>query len=390
MAEFVMPTLGSDMTEGTLVAWKKAVGDHVTKGEILAEVETEKAAIEVESFHTGVIERLLAKPGDRLPVGTVMAIIREDAPAAPSVSSVQRIAPEPSVAPPTRPVPSDAPRTEGAERRRVSPAARKLAGELGVDLAVVQGTGPQGAITLEDVQRTATRSGSAAPATDAADRQARMRQTIAAAMARSKREIPHYYLGTTIDMGRAMQWLAEENSRRPVTDRLLASVLLIKAVALALRQFPELNGFWKGGEAVPSTHIHVGVAIALRQGGLIAPAIHGTDRLTLGELMQKLQDLVKRARAGTLRSGELSDATVTITSLGEQGVEAVYGVIYPPQVALIGFGKIVERPWIVDGRIAVRSVVTATLSADHRASDGHRGALFLAAVDRLLQEPAQL
>ena len=217
-----------------------------------------------------------------------------------------------------------------------------------------------------------------------------MRQTIAAAMARSKREIPHYYLSTTIDMGRAMAWLNEENQRRSVTDRLLSGVLLIKAAALALRQFPELNATWKGNEAVQSQAIHVGVAISLRQGGLIAPAIHHTDRQSPGELMSSFQDLVKRARAGTLRSSELSDPTITVTSLGEQGVETVYGVIYPPQVALVGFGKIVQRPWVVEGAILSRPVVTATLSADHRVSDGHRGGLFLAAIDRLLQEPSQL
>jgi pyruvate dehydrogenase E2 component (dihydrolipoamide acetyltransferase) len=217
-----------------------------------------------------------------------------------------------------------------------------------------------------------------------------MRQTIAAAMARSKREIPHYYLSTTIDMGRAMTWLKEENLKRPVADRLLYGVLLIKAVALALRQVPELNGLWKGNAAVQSPDIHVGVAVSLRQGGLVAPAIHHTDKLSLGELMKRFQDVVKRARAGTLRSSELSDPTITVTSLGEQGVETVFGVIYPPQVALVGLGKIVERPWVVEGQVVSRPVVTASLSADHRVTDGHRGGLFLSAVDRLLQEPGRL
>lgn len=217
-----------------------------------------------------------------------------------------------------------------------------------------------------------------------------MRQTIAAAMARSKREIPHYYLSTTIDMGRAMTWLKEENLKRPVADRLLYGVLLIKAVALALRQVPELNGMWKGNAAVQSPDIHVGVAVSLRQGGLVAPAIHHTDKLSLGELMNRFLDVVKRARAGTLRSSELSDPTITVTSLGEQGVETVFGVIYPPQVALVGLGKIVERPWVIEGQVVSRPVVTASLSADHRVTDGHRGGLFLSAVDRLLQEPGQL
>lgn len=386
MAEFLMPTLGSDMTEGTLVVWKKKVGDRVVKGEIIAEVDTEKAAIEIESFHTGLIERLITRPGDKVPVGTVMAIIREEGePAAKvAVEAKPEMKPVPQ-APPSaagRTIPSPAP---GPGRLRISPAARQLATELGVDPSTLQGTGPDGAITREDVQRTA-----AARLETPIDRQARMRQTIAAAMARSKREIPHYYLSTTIDMGRAMTWLTEENLKRPVADRLLYGVLLIKAVALALRQVPELNGMWKGNAAVQSPDIHVGVAVSLRQGGLVAPAIHHTDKLSLGELMNRFLDVVKRARAGTLRSSELSDPTITVTSLGEQGVETVFGVIYPPQVALVGLGKIVERPWVIEGQVVSRSVVTASLSADHRVTDGHRGGLFLSAVDRLLQEPGQL
>jgi pyruvate dehydrogenase E2 component (dihydrolipoamide acetyltransferase) len=217
-----------------------------------------------------------------------------------------------------------------------------------------------------------------------------MRQTIAAAMTRSKREIPHYYLSTTIDMGTAMAWLKEDNLRRPVTDRLLVGVLLLKAVALALREVPELNAVWKGSEVIQSPDIHVGVAVSLRRGGLVAPALHRTDQQPLGELMKNFQDLVKRARAGTLRSSELSDPTITVTSLGEQGVETVFGVIYPPQVALVGLGKLAERPWVVNGQVVARPLITASLSADHRVSDGHRGGLFLAALDRLLQRPDQL
>jgi pyruvate dehydrogenase E2 component (dihydrolipoamide acetyltransferase) len=217
-----------------------------------------------------------------------------------------------------------------------------------------------------------------------------MRQTIAAAMARSKREIPHYYLSTIIDMGRAMTWLKEENLKRAVTDRLLYGVLLIRAVALALQRVPELNALWKDNAVIQKPDIHIGVAVSLRQGGLIAPAIHDTDKRSLSDLMSNLQDVVKRARAGTLRSSELSDPTITVTNLGEQGVETVFGVIYPPQVALVGFGKVVERPWVVEGQVVSRPVVTATLSADHRVTDGHRGGLFLATIDRLLQEPSQL
>ncbi len=217
-----------------------------------------------------------------------------------------------------------------------------------------------------------------------------MRQAIAAAMARSKREIPHYYLSTTIDMSRAMAWLTQENLKRTVEDRLVYGVLLLKAVALALRDAPEMNSIWTGGKATPVRDIHVGVAISLRGGGLVAPALHHTDRQSLDELMKNFRDLVQRARAGSLRSSELSDPTITVTSLGEQGVETVFGIIYPPQVALVGFGKVVERPWSADGQIVSRPLITATLSADHRVSDGHRGGLFLAAIDRRLQEPEKL
>jgi pyruvate dehydrogenase E2 component (dihydrolipoamide acetyltransferase) len=219
---------------------------------------------------------------------------------------------------------------------------------------------------------------------------AAMRRVIAAAMARSKREIPHYYLSTTIDMRRSLDWLAEENAKRPVTKRLLHSVLLIRAVALALRGTPELNGFWIDDAFKPADGIHIGVAISLRQGGLVNPAIHDVDKKNLDELMENMLDLVNRARAGHLRSSELSDGTITVTNLGEQGVESVFGVIYPPQVAIVGFGKITERPFAADGLLDVHPAMDATLAADHRVSDGHRGGRFLVAVDRLLQEPEKL
>jgi pyruvate dehydrogenase E2 component (dihydrolipoamide acetyltransferase) len=217
-----------------------------------------------------------------------------------------------------------------------------------------------------------------------------MRRAIAAAMSRSKRETPHFYLAQTIDMSNAIAWLAQENQRRPVTERLLHGVLLVKAVALALREVPELNAVWQGDEVARREDINVGVAIALRGGGLVAPAIHATDQLSLDELMHAFRDLVSRARSWSLRSSEMSDPTITVTSLGERGVESVFGVIFPPQVAIVGFGNMVERPWISEGQVLPCPVVNASLSADHRVTDGHRASAFLAAVDRLLQEPDEL
>jgi pyruvate dehydrogenase E2 component (dihydrolipoamide acetyltransferase) len=270
----------------------------------------------------------------------------------------------------------------------VSPAARKRALELGVDLAQVGPSSPGGVIESADVERVAKAAAAPAPATG--DWQSAMRQAIAAAMAKSKREIPHYYLGTEIDMTRALAWLEAENARLPVTGRMLYAVLLVKALALALREVPGMNGFWTDGAFRAGAGIHVGMAIAMRGGGLVAPAIHDADRKSLPELMAALRDLITRVRGGRLRSSELADPTITLTSLGDQGVEEVYGVIYPPQVALVGFGRVTERVRAENGTAICRRMVTATLAGDHRASDGHRGGLLLTALDRLLQEPEKL
>jgi pyruvate dehydrogenase E2 component (dihydrolipoamide acetyltransferase) len=272
----------------------------------------------------------------------------------------------------------------------VSPLARRRAHELGLDLAAVE-PGPDGVVHAAQVEAAkAAKPAKPREAAAPADAQAAMRRAIAAAMSKSKREIPHYYLAHTIDLGRAMEWLQAENEARPVPERLLYGVLLLKAVAKALREVPELNAHWTGESAPPLERVHLGVAISLRKGGLIAPAIHDADQKSLGKLMAAFKDLVKRTRAGAIRGSELTDATVTVTSLGERGVETVYPIINPPQVAMVGFGKVVERPWVVDGEVVPRPTITVTLAADHRVSDGHRGGLFLAAIERLLQSPEDL
>jgi pyruvate dehydrogenase E2 component (dihydrolipoamide acetyltransferase) len=385
MSDFLMPSLGADMEAGTLVEWLKKPGERVARGDVVAVVETQKGAIEIEIFEDGTIEELLVTPGTTVPVGTKLARLSGGT-AAPAKRAVPPpVAPAPAVAPATMPAkPPPAPREILA-----SPAARRIAAERGIDIAGIKGSGPGGAVVSTDLEPAAAAPAPAAPARRGLDLDA-MRQAIAAAMARSKREIPHYYLGTAIDMHRAQRWLADTNATRPPTERLLLGALLLKAVALALRRSPELNGFHVGGAFRPSTAIHVGMAVAIRGGGLVAPAIHDTAERSLDDLMRALRDLVARVRAGTLRSSELTDPTVTLTSLGERGVESIQAVIYPPQVAIVGFGKLVERPWAVDGALAVRPIIQASLAADHRVSDGHRGALFLAEIDRLLQEPETL
>jgi pyruvate dehydrogenase E2 component (dihydrolipoamide acetyltransferase) len=392
MAEFRMPSLGADMEAGILVEWRVRPGDSVKRGDIVALVETEKGVIEVEIFDEGVVESILVRQGAKVPVGTPLAMIRDGAETArPAPVIVEKPAQAIKAAPPLAPAERAPVPPASSKRPHISPVARRRAQELGIDLSKLEGTGPDNSVTMADVERATYKVAQPVEAAATpADRQAGLRRAIAAAMARSKREIPHYYLGTEIDMGRAMAWLAAENAKRPVTNRLLYSALLIRAVALAIREAPEMNGFWIDGAFKPGQGVHVGVAISLRQGGLVAPAIHDVEKKPLDQVMRDMLDLVNRARTGMLRSSEMSDPTITVTNLGEQGAETVFGVIYPPQVALVGFGKITERPWAAEGAVGARPVISASLAADHRVSDGHRGGRFLAAIDRLLQEPEKL
>ncbi|KGO32708.1 MAG: dihydrolipoamide acetyltransferase family protein [Desulfoprunum sp.] len=422
MADFPMPSLGADMQEGTLVEWLVKPGDRVKRRDVVAVVETDKAAIEIEVYEDGVIERLVVEPGQKVPVGTVLAVIRTDgepaaAPKEEAAAAGEMAAPAPArseaaaaAAPPEHEPAVSVPSVpEPAGRIKASPYARRLAAERGLALERLQGTGPGGAIRAADVEGgvapqvppaapdqppPAVAEQAPAPPTaespPARDFQAGMRRAIAAAMARSNREIPHYYLQLRIDMSRTLRRLEAENLQRPIRERILPVVPLIKAVALALNEVPELNGYWLEDRLQPREAINIGFAIALRQGGLITPALLNADLQNLDELMAALRDLITRARSGGLRSSEMTEATVTVTSLGDLGVETVYGVIYPPQVALVGFGRTQEQPWAENGMLAVRPVLTATLAADHRATDGHRGAQFLDALNRYLQEPEKL
>ncbi|KWT73296.1 MULTISPECIES: dihydrolipoamide acetyltransferase family protein [unclassified Variovorax] len=369
MIRFELPSLGADMDEGTLLKWHVKPGDLVKRGQVIAVVDTSKAAVDVEAWQEGVVAQLLVEPGQKIAVGTAMATLLE-----PGEAASGQAAP--------------------VLRRPISPAARKRAHELGIVADEVRGTGVQGSVTVADIEAAAHagEAASAAPRPEAspAERNQNMRKAIATAMSRSKREIPHYYLSEPIPMENALAWLQRRNERVALADRMLPAVLLLKAAAVALRRTPELNGFYRDGVFLPGTAVHAGVAISLRGGGLVAPAIHDVGNKSLDALMIELNDLVGRARSGSLRSSEMSDPTITVTNLGDQGVETVFGVIYPPQVALVGFGCVAMRPWAQDGAVRVLPVLRATLAADHRASDGHRGALFLAELRDLLQQPQAL
>jgi pyruvate dehydrogenase E2 component (dihydrolipoamide acetyltransferase) len=393
--EFKMPSLGADMEDGTFVEWHVEPGQNVARGQVICVVETQKGAVDVEIWEGGVLAKLLATAGQKIPVGQVMALVATGSEDWKAIAAAVPSPPPPRGEPrPETPArgttqrPAAAVAASGAVppstgRVKVSPAARRRAEELGIDLAAVKPAGAHGVISIADVEL-------AGAARKPPDRQAAMRDAIAAAMSRSKREIPHYYLATEINVQRALAWLEQRNAAVSIGERVLFAAAELKAVALALRETPELNGFYERGAFRPGTGMHLGVAVSLRGGGLVAPALHDVDKLSLADLMAQLKDLLRRARSGQLRSSEMADPTITVTNLGDLGVETVFGVIYPPQVALVGIGPSTVKPWVIDGAIVPARVLHATLSADHRVSDGMRGARFLVELDRLLQQPEAL
>jgi pyruvate dehydrogenase E2 component (dihydrolipoamide acetyltransferase) len=311
----------------------------------------------------------------------------------------------------TRTTPATAP-----TRARVSPLARRLAAEEGVDLAVVHGSGWDGSIRAEDVRRAARHTESGSPAAPTTGRRPHgapppppvevkpaptsvtsspppmsdMRRSIAALMTVSNQQIPHYHLSLTVDLWRSLQWMKERNRELEMSERLVPAALLLAATARAARAVPELNGHWIEGAFRPADDVDLGLILSLRSGGLLVPAIAGADRLSVEEMMARIRLLTRRARSGRLRGSDLVPPSITVSNLGDQGVDSVLGVIYPPQVALVGFGAVAERPWAVDGLLGVRPLVTMTLAGDHRATDGATGSRLLKTIDRLLQAPEEL
>lgn len=394
MIELRLPSFGADMDDAAFVEWRVQPGDAVARGQVVCVVETQKGAIDVEAWQAGTMARLVAEAGQRLPVGSVLALLAgegEDWQAVAAAASAPVATPAPTPAAIPAPKPTSEPTPEltreppaaavagPAPALRASPAARKRAAEIGVDLARLPATGKP--LTLADVE---------AAAAARTDRLQEMRAAIAAAMSRSKREIPHYYLGCEAPVDAAQRWLADFNAQRPVAERVLFPALMLKAVALALAEAPELNGFFLGGRFQPAESVHLGVVTALRGGGLMVPTVHDAQRLTLADLMAALREAIERARRGQLRSSDLADSTVTVSNLGDLGTDVVYGVIYPPQVALVGLGRVAPRPVVQDGRVVALPTVHLTLAADHRASDGLVGARFLAALTERLARPEGL
>ena len=380
MIEFQMPSLGADMEDGTLIEWKKKPGDVLKRGDIIAEVETQKGLIEIEVFDEGTIAELLIQEGTKVPVGTKMALIQPS-----TIEAEKPIELHPIMEKISEPIIEEKTDTISI---KASPLAKKMAQENHIDLSKIIGTGPDGAITKEDIDVSIKQSETAETEKISTPSEA-IRMAVAAAMSKSNREIPHYYLEKKIDMTKALAWLQEANKQRTVANRLLPVVLFIKAMAKSLKEVPDLNAVWENG-LLQKTEINIGFVVSLRNGGIIVPSIPQSDTKSADEIMAALNDLIPRARALKLRSSELSSSTITLTNLGDAGADTVFGIIYPPQVAIVGLGTITEQPFAENGMLGIRSLANVTLAGDHRATDGLTGSRFLSSLDKNLQNPEAL
>jgi pyruvate dehydrogenase E2 component (dihydrolipoamide acetyltransferase) len=402
MIKFQMPNLGADMEAGTLVEWRKQPGELLHRGDIIADVETQKGLIEIEVFDEGTLEKFLVKEGEKVPVGTALALINDGKSEVSESAIPEEETQKPEIHPIEERTETPHVETEEGERIKISPLAKKIAEANQVDISLLKGTGPEGSIVKKDIEKAISEGvkpiqeaekkveeTKEIPAKPAAPNANAMRMAVAAAMSKSNREIPHYYLEKRMDMSKAMDWVKEANKERPIQKRLLPVALLIKAVAKALDEVPDLNATWENG-LQRKNEINIGFVVSLRSGGIVVPAILQTDSKTVDEIMETINDLIPRARAFKLRSSELSQSTFTITSIGEGGADKVFGLIYPPQVGIVGFGEISEQPFAEDGMLGIRPVVDVTLAADHRATDGLIGSKFLASLNRHLQNPEEL
>ena len=399
--DYLLPLLGADMDVGKIIEWRVDLGDTVHRGDVVAVVETEKSDIDIEIWHDAVVDEFLVPIGEEIEVDTPIARMRHlDGDTAPEPTI-----PEPTITEPTTPsAPApvgqrssrpETPPTLPAVRREgvrvsASPLARRLAAERGLDLADVRGSGPAGAIVEADILSIGASPGNLAPTTERRRGLGTMRSLIADRMARSNREIPHYHLARDVDLAALDSWLTTRNADRPIAKRILPAALYIRAVALAAARHPELNGYWVDGDFEPGTAVNVAMAISLRKGGLVTPHVSAADERSVDDIMSTLTELVAGARSGALRSSWMTGATITITNLGDTGADLVHGVISPPQVALVGFGRVSQRPWVVDGVLEVRPILTTTLAADHRATDGTVGSRFLTTLATLLENPETL
>ncbi|MGH2633821.1 MAG: dihydrolipoamide acetyltransferase family protein [Tepidiformaceae bacterium] len=435
--EITMPQMGADMTEGTLIRWVKQVGDHVARGDILAEVETDKATVELEAFEAGDLLKQLVGEGEVVPVGEVIGLLGDASEAVPDIErkpraetparrTVERPA-EPVAAaaqqessPSARTTAVATPATIDDGRVRISPVARRMATEAGLDVHGLSGSGPDGRILRRDVEAAVAGRGAPAaapagraepsvqpPVPVAANREApaaarptpvpapgevtplsKMRQAIARRMTQSKQSQPHYYLTLDIDMTAAMAFREQLNVAVGEGARVSVNDLIVKACALAIQKYPKFNAEYTDAGLKYHDRVNIDIGIALDE-GLLAPAILDCDSKSLGRIAADAKDLIARAKSNRLRAEEL-EGTFTITNLGAYGVEMLIGIINPPQAAILGVGSVMPQPVVRDGQVVVRDVMKVALSADHRISDGAEGARFSKEIQALLENPVSL
>ena len=423
----VMPQMGYDMQEGIVVRWIKKEGEPVARGDVLAEIETDKATVEFEAFVAGVLRKIVAEEGVSIPVGQLIAVITgpdealpedilaglgapaqaaptsaehySEAGSAPAVTVPSVSAPSVSASPAQADGSASPPPAASTGEVRASPIARRLARERGIDLARVTGTGPGGRIVEQDIlvfgETTAEPSPVAvvaeptAPAAGERVDLSRMRQTIARVTGDSKREVPHFYVSTDLDMTKAMELRGEVNEAVPSESRVTVNDLVVKACAMALQRYPKFNAFFRGDHLQMNADINIGIAIAL-DSGLIVPGINRCQSKSLVEIATANRDLIARAHTGALRNEEYSGTTFSVSNLGMFEVEGFAAIIYPPHAAILAVGRVKEQPVVREGQVAVAQMMNATLSVDHRVADGAEAAQVLMEVKRLLENPVSL
>ncbi|MFZ8842927.1 dihydrolipoamide acetyltransferase family protein [Thermoflexus sp.] len=413
-----MPKMGFDMVEGKLLRWLKKVGEPVKAGEPLAEIETEKVNIEFEAPASGVLKAVLIEEGTTVPVGTPIAIIAApdepvEAPAA--APAVREGPPLPTPAPGAPPPPAPAPAPVGAPtpppggRVKASPLARRLAREAGIDLREIPGTGPGGRVVKRDVDRyLQARAPAAAPPPPPAAAPiptpapapvptpaptavpvSPLRQAIARRMTVSKQTAPHFYVTVEVDMDEAMAWRARINEALGERGKVTVNDMVVKAAALALREFPALRSSYQEGGIVRHEAIHIGIAVALEE-GLITVVLRDADRKPLAQIARESKELVERARSGKVRPEDIEGSVFTVSNLGMFDVEHFIAIINPPEAAIMAVGSVREVPVVKNGQLAIGQRMKVTVSADHRVTDGAEVARFLQAFRRYLENPLLL
>ncbi|MFN3008144.1 dihydrolipoamide acetyltransferase family protein [Mycolicibacterium wolinskyi] len=394
MPEITMPRLSDTMEEGVIIAWHKNIGDRVERGDILAEIETDKAIMELESYDEGILERMLAGEGDRVPIGIPIAVIGDGSGASTEPVPAPTPAPAPAATPPA-PAPAPAAPQASGDRPKASPLARKIAAENGVDLAAVTGSGPGGRIIRKDVENLRPAETPAAPTPVEGDFDAvpltTLQRVAAKRLTESKQTAPHFYLTAAVDVTALLTFRETVNDSLLAADGPKVSVndFIVRAVASALRSNPGVNVSFGGDVLLHHHGVHIGVAVAV-EAGLVVPVVRDADRKSVSQIAVETKEMAGRARIGKLRADEMSGGTFTISNLGMFGIEQFAAVINPPEAAILAVGAASDELRLIDGEVVARKILRLTLSADHRAIDGATGAVFLRDLTTLLENPLRI